>query len=1022
MGSDGAIKIDTTLDSGNVDKELKNLKASLAGVIEQGVKLAKVAVAFKAIKTAVGAISGLVGDFTELTSEIYELSNIAGVSSAAFQELAYAADQYGVSQDALADGLKELQLRADEFVDTGGGTAAEAFATMGYNAEDLTDKLQDVPGFFTEIIEGMGDLDKASQIRVADELFGGAGAEAFPPLIDAGAASIQALREEAQELGVVMSGDVINAGVELEAAMTNLKSVGGAIFDEVFGGIAPYLTESANAVLEWIQGNGGIGAMIGSLAETFADIIVDIRSYWLTGITAMQNAFDVYVSVFKAGALGMKAVWVTEISAIKIALLTIGDVIQSSVLASIESLLTVLSYIPGIGDNFAEAAEAVSGFSERLSQARDEAVSSSAEAIKSAWAEAAAVKDSTAEQIQARNEAAKERIEELEQINEANDAAREAERKASEEALSSAAEEKAANEARISKIQDLLAINTQYQSAITETAAKAMDGYITQEEAIEANRAAAMSYADALYSLGVTASSAAEDGGDALREMLEILSDEASPDEAEVNGEEVGTSYIAGIATGIESGLTSAVSAAENVISTVSDTVTTISSSISSVISSIADFDADDLWDSFEELVEGIEDFFYTDLGALSVYAEAGAEMIAELISGMLSDWDSISETIENVITTVVEAISSSLPDFLELGADLLVIFLEGIVSNLSGIGTTIKDIIEVLVEAFVEVLPYIISIGGEIIEALIEGITENAEALVSGVVTAVSDLITYIAENLDMFIDLGIDLMVAIIEGFADALPDLVTAIIAALPEIYVAFLLLGPKLMLAAPEIIAALLEGLVLAIIEMPGALIGAIVDVFTEFIDAIKDFFGIHSPSTVFYDFGENIIQGLINGILDFGSSIWSSISSVFSGILDSIVDIFSGMFDLGVSIIEDFVDGINSVTATVTSTTSSLWDGITDFFGFANGTSSAPGGLSIVGERGPELVNLPTGSQVYTASQTSRIMAAGNSINNDASASVMSGATSLNLTIDVPLEVDGVEIARVSYEYMDEVAT
>lgn len=32
-------------------------------------------------------------------------------------------------------------------------------------------------------------------------------------------------------------------------------------------------------------------------------------------------------------------------------------------------------------------------------------------------------------------------------------------------------------------------------------------------------------------------------------------------------------------------------------------------------------------------------------------------------------------------------------------------------------------------------------------------------------------------------------------------------------------------------------------------------------------------------------------------------------------------------------------------------------------GFANGTNNAPGGLAIVGERGPELVNLPKGSQV-----------------------------------------------------------
>lgn len=37
--------------------------------------------------------------------------------------------------------------------------------------------------------------------------------------------------------------------------------------------------------------------------------------------------------------------------------------------------------------------------------------------------------------------------------------------------------------------------------------------------------------------------------------------------------------------------------------------------------------------------------------------------------------------------------------------------------------------------------------------------------------------------------------------------------------------------------------------------------------------------------------------------------------------------------------------------------------------FASGTNSAPGGLSIVGEKGPELVNLPRGAQVFNAGQT-----------------------------------------------------
>jgi hypothetical protein len=47
--------------------------------------------------------------------------------------------------------------------------------------------------------------------------------------------------------------------------------------------------------------------------------------------------------------------------------------------------------------------------------------------------------------------------------------------------------------------------------------------------------------------------------------------------------------------------------------------------------------------------------------------------------------------------------------------------------------------------------------------------------------------------------------------------------------------------------------------------------------------------------------------------------------------------------------------------------------------FANGTNSAPGGLALVGERGPELVNLPKGSAVHTAHETKGMLGAANNI-------------------------------------------
>jgi tape measure domain-containing protein len=49
-------------------------------------------------------------------------------------------------------------------------------------------------------------------------------------------------------------------------------------------------------------------------------------------------------------------------------------------------------------------------------------------------------------------------------------------------------------------------------------------------------------------------------------------------------------------------------------------------------------------------------------------------------------------------------------------------------------------------------------------------------------------------------------------------------------------------------------------------------------------------------------------------------------------------------------------------------------------GFASGTRDAPGGLALVGERGPELVNLPRHSQVFNAGVTSTALRGGQNLN------------------------------------------
>lgn len=140
----------------------------------------------------------------------------AGVSFEALQELKFATEQSKIGVDALTDGLKEMALRADEFVVTGKGSAAEAFARLGFSAAELKKSLEEPDKLFEQIIGRLETLDKAAQIRIADEIFGGTGGEQFVRLLDEGVVNLRTARQEARKLGLVMDEDIAKKAEEVD--------------------------------------------------------------------------------------------------------------------------------------------------------------------------------------------------------------------------------------------------------------------------------------------------------------------------------------------------------------------------------------------------------------------------------------------------------------------------------------------------------------------------------------------------------------------------------------------------------------------------------------------------------------------------------------------------------------------------------------------------------------------------------------------------------------------------------------
>lgn len=220
------------------------------------------AAAFKrvALPIAAGVASAgtarAIGQTVKAVAQLGDEAERAGVPLEAFQEWKYIAEQNRIGIDQMVDGLKELNLRADEFVVTGKGPAAEAFARLGFGAEDLREKLKDPSALMLEIIERLRRLDTAGRIRVADEIFGGSAGERFVELIDQGAAGLRETIDRAHELGFVMDEGMVRRADELDRKFaeltTRVSSFGKRVAVEIADGIASVagLRESLDSLFE----------------------------------------------------------------------------------------------------------------------------------------------------------------------------------------------------------------------------------------------------------------------------------------------------------------------------------------------------------------------------------------------------------------------------------------------------------------------------------------------------------------------------------------------------------------------------------------------------------------------------------------------------------------------------------------------------------------------------------------------------------------------------------------------------
>jgi tape measure domain-containing protein len=161
----------------------------------------------------------------------------------------------------------------------------------------------------------------------------------------------------------------------------------------------------------------------------------------------------------------------------------------------------------------------------------------------------------------------------------------------------------------------------------------------------------------------------------------------------------------------------------------------------------------------------------------------------------------------------------------------------------------------------------------------------------------------------------------------------------------------------------------SGIINVISGIFNAFIGVVYGIFTEDFSRATEGF-------------KQIFRGLGQWI----SGAFQIILAPFRGIIDGITNYIKGInfFQIAVNWMQELIRGIQSKAGGVGGAIKEgigriLPEGVRKLIpGFANGVRNFGGGMAVVGERGPELVNLPKGADVFS-NEESRRMAGGQGI-------------------------------------------
>lgn len=310
---------------------------------------------------------------------------------------------------------------------------------------------------------------------------------------------------------------------------------------------------------------------------------------------------------------------------------------------------------------------------------------------------------------------------------------------------------------------------------------------------------------------------------------------------------------------------------------------------------------------------------------ASGVDIEAAANNLLANIQALTTNLPMMATQLASLLPSIVAQMSTALPALGQAFIAAVNTLMPALTAIMPQLGAALTGTISALAPQLVAMLPTLLQAAIQLFTGIVQALGQIVPVLVAELPALVESVASCLIENLPALLSAGVELFMALVTSFLEVLPTLIEMLPDLVMQAGAVLVENGPALMEkgkelfgkiaeAVPKVLDALLDAIGSLLSNLPGAIaeyapkladaagdmimgmvngIGdaagwvksKIEELCGNALDALRNFFGIHSPSRVMRKMFGYVGQGMVLGLDDKAADVASSMRGICKGVMD-----------------------------------------------------------------------------------------------------------------------------------------